>query len=110
MDPEIRYRVIDPYNDDISYTFKSKEEAKEYIGKSYPAMRKAMAYIFRMEEVEVIKLVTRAHLLHILAELKSNGIHIEAEGSAGLEERIGEEDLAEFADFFHKRFQFFKDQ
>ena len=110
MDPETRYRVIDPYNDDVSYTFKTKEEAKDYIGKSYPAMRRAMAYIFRMEEVDVGKLVTRTQILQILQGFKSNGIHIEAESAVNLEERIGDEDVAEFADFFHKRFHFFRDK
>lgn len=109
MDPENRYRVIDPYNDDVSYTFSTKEAAKEYISKSYPAMRRSMAYIFKMEEISAAKLVNRKQILHILQEFKHNGIHIETESSTNLEERIAEADVAEFADFFQKRFRFFKD-
>ncbi|MHB1605563.1 MAG: hypothetical protein ACYCTV_04120 [Leptospirales bacterium] len=109
MEPETRYRVIDPYNDDVSYTFTTREEAKEYINKAYPAMRRAMAYVFKMEEVGAGKLVSKNQLLHILQEFKRNGVHIETESSTNLEERLGEEDVAEFADFFQKRFQFFRD-
>ena len=39
MSSDTRYRVLDPYNDDISYTFDTKDEAKLYIEKSYPPLR-----------------------------------------------------------------------
>jgi len=110
MGSDVRYRVLDPYNDDISYTFDEKDEANRYIEKSYPALRRSMAYVFRMEEVPTDRLITRKTLLNMMKVLKTDGYFIEPVNKGKLEESLADEDVAAFREFFSSRFRFFHDK
>ncbi|MHB1925891.1 MAG: hypothetical protein ACYCRD_01315 [Leptospirillum sp.] len=110
MGSDVRYRVLDPYNDDISYTFDEKDEAKRYIEKSYPALRRSMAYVFRMEEVPTDRLITRKTLLNMMKVLKTDGYFIEPVNKGKLEESLADEDVDAFREFFSSRFRFFRDK
>ncbi len=110
MSSDTRYRVLDPYNDDISYTFDTKDEAKLYIEKSYPPLRKNLAYVFRMEEVQVQQIFTLKSVQDILKTLKSSGYHIEPTQTEKVEESLGEEDIEKFREFFIARFRFFREK
>ncbi len=110
MSSSTRYRVLDPYNDDISYTFDTTEEAKLYIEKSYPALRKNLAYVFQMEEVQAQQIFTQKTLLDILKILKSSGYHIEPLQTEKIDERLGAEDIEKFREFFSSRFRFFREK
>ncbi|WP_143468989.1 hypothetical protein [Leptospirillum ferriphilum] len=110
MSSNIRFRVLDPYNDDISYTFDTKDEAKLYIEKSYPALRKNLAYVFRMEEVQAQQIFTLKSVQDILKALKSSGYYIEPVHNGKIEDCLNEGDIEEFRAFFSGRFRFFREK
>ena len=110
MSSNIRYRVLDPYNDDISYTFDTKDEAKLYIEKSYPALRKNLAYVFQMEEVLAQQIFTQKSVQDMLKTLKSSGYHIEPIQAQKADDCLGEGDMEEFREFFTNRFRFFREK
>ncbi len=108
MDPEERFRVIDPFNDDINFTFKSRAEAENFVRTEYPDNRRAMGDILTLKEVSGDKLFAKHHVADVLEGLRERGLYIEEYDPKDPEASFTKEDVLEFAEFFAKRFRFFR--
>lgn len=108
MDSEERFRVIDPFNDDISFTFKSRAEAEDFVRTEYPDNRRAMGDILTLKAVPGEKLFAKHNLSDVLEELRDRGLYIETYDPKNPEASFTNEDVLEFAQFFASRFRFFR--